>query len=69
MRYVERDRIEPPKIFGSPDMRRARERVVEFFSASPDKTSQTRFLGSSASLGEQDILRALYDLFGGHCSF
>ena len=42
MRYVERDRIEPPAVFGSDDARISRQRVLDLFMSGPETLLQTR---------------------------
>lgn len=69
MRYVERDRIEPPAVFGSDDARISRQRVLNLFMSGPETLLQTRSDRSRSIADHPEVRRALADLFNHSCAF
>lgn len=69
MRYVERDRIEPPSIFASEDARASRQRLLDLFMSGPETLLQSRADRSRSIADHPDVRRALSELFSHTCAF
>ena len=69
MRFVERDRIMPPSIFGSDDARENRRRVLEVFMSGPLKRAQTRVSRTFSVADSEEVSQALSELFVSCCAF
>ena len=74
MRFVERDRVAPPKWFATEDARHNRFMLVDYFGMDEKSLSQTRsfepveFSNSSDPYG-LEVEQALRELFEGRCAF
>ena len=69
MRFVERDRIAPPRIFASDEARFNRQRVLDVFMSGAMKRSQSRVERQFALAEHVEVRVALAELFDGTCAF
>lgn len=69
MRYVERDRVEPPAIFGSSEARTNRQVILDLLMSGQQRASQTRIETSYVLSAHPELRQALHDLFLGKCAF
>lgn len=69
MRYVERDRVEPPRILMGPEAQASRQQLLFLFSSGLQKRSQTRLDRSRSIIDHPDLRRTLAELFGHTCAF
>ncbi|SLN36375.1 hypothetical protein TRL7639_01761 [Falsiruegeria litorea R37] len=71
MRFVERDRVAPPKWFDSEDAHHNRRMLLDYFGMDEKSLSQTRsFEPVEFSYATTDeVMEVLYSLFTGRCAF